>query len=219
MPHPPQATTSDFDASSRPWYRFFANCGIWQVRCFGGSRELKEVAKGWLQPSCDRVVNTVPYCSRLMPKNRCQTRIMAESALLLQAAATLAMVGLIWFVQVVHYPLFSRVGGNEFSAYERAHQALTSVVVIPLMLVEALTATLLLWIRPEGVAILPAIVGIVLVAVVWASTFFWQVPAHAKLEASFNESTHRWLVRSNWVRTAGWTGRGMLVCWMISRCL
>ncbi|MFY0528690.1 hypothetical protein ACN28I_37835 [Archangium gephyra] len=31
--------------------------------------------------------------------------------LLAHAAATLFMVGLIWFVQVVHYPLFSRVVG------------------------------------------------------------------------------------------------------------
>ena len=30
--------------------------------------------------------------------------------LLLHAAATLFMTGLIWFVQVVHYPLFARVG-------------------------------------------------------------------------------------------------------------
>ena len=92
--------------------------------------------------------------------------------LLLQAAATLAMVGLIWFVQVVHYPLFGQVGRDEFAAYGRAHQALTSLVVIPLMLVEAFTAALLLWIRPEGVTVLAAIVGAVLFAVVWASTFF-----------------------------------------------
>lgn len=31
--------------------------------------------------------------------------------LLVHAAATWAMVGLVWFVQVVHYPLFAQVGG------------------------------------------------------------------------------------------------------------
>jgi hypothetical protein len=36
-------------------------------------------------------------------------------------AATAAMVGLIWFVQVVHYPLFASVGADEFVAYENAH--------------------------------------------------------------------------------------------------
>lgn len=140
---------------------------------------------------------------------------MAELALLLQAAATLPLVGLIWFVQVVHYPLFGQVGREQFPAYERAHQALTSVVVAPLMLVEAFTVALFIWVRPQGVTILPAIVGAALLAAIWASTFFWQVPAHVKLERSFNAATHQWLVRSNWLRTAGWTARGLLVCWMV----
>ncbi len=30
--------------------------------------------------------------------------------LILHAGATLYMAGVIWFVQIVHYPLFSRVG-------------------------------------------------------------------------------------------------------------
>ncbi len=38
--------------------------------------------------------------------------------------ATLYMTGLIWFVQIVHYPLFARVGNAEFSAYEQRHTAL-----------------------------------------------------------------------------------------------
>ena len=38
----------------------------------------------------------------------------AEFIVLLQLASTLAMVGLIWFVQVVHYPLFEKVGAGGF---------------------------------------------------------------------------------------------------------
>jgi hypothetical protein len=34
--------------------------------------------------------------------------------LLANAAATFFMVGVIWFVQVVHYPLFARVGTLDF---------------------------------------------------------------------------------------------------------
>ena len=62
---------------------------------------------------------------------------MAELILLLQAAATLPMVGLIWFVQIVHYPLFGEVGHDRFADYERNHQNRTTLVVAPLMLVEA----------------------------------------------------------------------------------
>ena len=142
---------------------------------------------------------------------------MAELILLLQAATTLAMVGLIWFVQIVHYPLFGQIGHDRFAEYEQQHQSRTTLVVAPLMLVEASTALLLIWIRPEGVAIWAAIVGATLLVLIWASTFFWQVPTHAKLEDSFNERAHSWLVRSNWVRTVGWSARGLLVCGMISQ--
>ena len=64
--------------------------------------------------------------------------------LLLQVAATLALVGLIWFVQVVHYPLFAKVGSSSFADYEQSHQRRTTLVVAPLMLVEAATAIALL---------------------------------------------------------------------------
>ena len=141
---------------------------------------------------------------------------MAETLLLLQAAATLAMAGLIWFVQIVHYPLFVQVGQDRFASYERLHQFRTTLVVAPLMLVEATTAVLLLWIRPDGLTLGVAVFGALLVGMIWASTILWQVPAHSQLEAAFDPAAHRWLVRSNWVRTAAWTARGILVCWMIS---
>ena len=42
--------------------------------------------------------------------------------LVVHLAATAAMCGLIWFVQVVHYPLFAGVGDDGFTAYEQRHQ-------------------------------------------------------------------------------------------------
>lgn len=56
--------------------------------------------------------------------------------LLAHVAATLFMVGVIWFVQVVHYPLFPRVGPEKFSLYLEAHSRLTTYVVGSPMLVE-----------------------------------------------------------------------------------
>ena len=61
----------------------------------------------------------------------------------IHAAATLYMTGLIWFVQVVHYPLMARVGGGGFAAYEAAHTNRTAWVVGPAMLAEAGTAVAL----------------------------------------------------------------------------
>jgi len=131
-----------------------------------------------------------------------------------QLISTLAMVGLIWFVQVVHYPLFGIVGVGSFHDYQQAHQQRTGLVVAPLMLTEAVTSLTLLWLRPAAIPMEAAIGGVLLVAMVWVSTFFWQVPFHKRLSKSFDAATHRQLVKSNWVRTAAWSIRGVLICWM-----
>ena len=51
--------------------------------------------------------------------------------MLANLGATLFMVGVIWFVQVVHYLLFSLVGGEGFALYSEAHSRLTTYVVGP----------------------------------------------------------------------------------------
>lgn len=141
---------------------------------------------------------------------------MIEFLVVTHAAATLIMVGVIWFVQIVHYPLMARVCASEFAAYEHEHQNRTTFVVAPTMLIEALTAAMLLVVvLPGSGRILPAI-GITLLAVIWLSTFLVQVPLHARLAGGFEAGAHRKLVWSNWLRTAAWTGRGILACVMLS---
>ena len=111
------------------------------------------------------------------------------------------MVGLIWMVQIVHYPLFAKVGKDRFVGYHRRHQALTTLVVGPAMLIEAFSSVLLIWYPPPGVEYRMIIAGIALVLVIWASTAFIQVPCHGKLSSGFDSAIHHRLVTSNWIRT------------------
>ncbi len=136
--------------------------------------------------------------------------------LLAHLAATLFMVGVVWFVQVVHYPLFAQTGAADFTAYERRHVSLTTRVVAPPMLVEALTAVLLLRFRPAGMSNVQCGLGLALLAVVWLSTWLVQVPSHELLSRGFEPEAHRRLVAFNGVRTAAWTLRGGLVLWAAS---
>ena len=65
---------------------------------------------------------------------------MPESQLILiHLAWTLILVGIIWFVQVVHYPLMNEVGPENFVRYSEKHQQRTSWVVIGPMALEALS--------------------------------------------------------------------------------
>ena len=132
-----------------------------------------------------------------------------ESALLIaQLASTLPLVGLIWTIQVVHYPLFGLVGEDSQADYQKAHMRRITWIVAPLMLVE-LTCAGLLWVLEPGDPW--AIAGAVLVGIIWASTAVIQVPCHDRLVRGFDRQVHRRLVDTNWVRTIAWTLRGGVV--------
>ncbi len=128
--------------------------------------------------------------------------------------ATLTMFGVIWVVQLVHYPLFSGVGVEGFTAYEAAHQTRITWIVFPAMAVELGTAAALVWLRPEAVPPWMVWLGFALVGVVWLSTAFVQVPLHTTLAGGFDGDAHARLVASNWIRTAAWSLRAGLVLWM-----
>ncbi len=140
------------------------------------------------------------------------TEAWPPALLIVHAAATWWMAGLIWFVQVVHYPLMAEVGADRFPAYERNHTRRTTLVVAPAMLIEASCAAALVMLQPRSVL---AITGAVIAALLWLSTFAVQVPLHARLERGFDAAAHRRLVRSNWLRTAAWTVRGGIACMML----
>ena len=50
-------------------------------------------------------------------------------------------------------------------------------------------------------------VSLGVLGIIWLSTFALQAPAHRRLLAGFDEGVHRRLVRTNWIRTAGWLAR------------
>ena len=113
------------------------------------------------------------------------------------------MTGVIWVVQVVHYPLFSMVGAEQWPAYEAAHRRRITVVVGLPMLLAPIVAGALLAARPGPLAAinLALTVGLLLVTVVVFG------PLHARLESSFSSSAHRRLLRLNAARTEAWTAQ------------
>lgn len=130
------------------------------------------------------------------------------------AAVTWALTGLIWFVQVVHYPLFAAVGPVAFPGYHAAHTRLTTLVVAPLMLAEAALAFWLVAGRADpGWA---AWAGGALVVVVWLATFGLSVPRHNWLAVhGADADVIRTLASTNWLRTMAWTARAVLAWWML----
>lgn len=141
---------------------------------------------------------------------------MTRLLILTHVAATLFLVGLIWTIQVVHYPLFAKVGSESYTAYQAGHQWRITVVVLPVMLVELVTAGLLLWLRPAVIPVWMVWTGVLLVGAIWLSTAMVQAPLHGLLDRGFDQTAWARLVATNWFRTIAWTVRGGLAVWMVA---
>ena len=120
--------------------------------------------------------------------------------------ATWFMVGVIWFVQVVHYPLMKQVGVEGYVDYQTEHMRRTTWVVGPGMVLEVVTGV---WLLVVGSSLL-VWTGMGLLLLIWVSTVFLQVPRHNRLLVQFDKEQHRILVQTNWIRTVAWTVRGLL---------
>ncbi len=110
-----------------------------------------------------------------------------------------------------------KAGSEGFALCSKAHSPLTAYVVGPPMPLEAATAILLVFDRPEGVPFAAALAGLALVVLIWLSTALLQAPRHRALGRRFDEGTWFGLILSNWVRTVAWSARGLLILWMAAR--
>lgn len=139
-----------------------------------------------------------------------------SAVLLVCAASTLFMVGVAWFVQVVHYPLFEMVGGEGFAAFHDAHSRRTGYVVALPMLLELLSSLVLVTDPPAGATWL-AIAGALLAIAIWASTLALLAPHHGRIgrEGPSIGNLAR-LVRLSWPRTLLWSAHGVVVVAMLA---
>jgi hypothetical protein len=80
---------------------------------------------------------------------------MAPWTFLITLALTLYMVGMIWSMQALEYPLFAYVRPAEFPAYHARHdRALPLLVILPSLLA-LLSAVLVIWSLPADVPLCP----------------------------------------------------------------
>ena len=124
-------------------------------------------------------------------------------------------LGQIWFVQVVVYPLFAKVGEREYVDYHRFYTSRIPLVVILPGFASFLLPIPLAFFGPDvpfwmtAANILTGIVGLLV-------TVLLEIPRHGRLEGSGkNEVTIAELIRYNWPRTASITAQAAVTLAML----
>jgi len=132
---------------------------------------------------------------------------MPTIAFLAALVSTGFMTGVIWFVQVVHYPLFAKIAHADFPAYESRNTFITTFVVLPPMALEAIATLALIVLKPSWIPAWTLWAGAALLIAAWLSTMLLQAPMHGKLTEAWDAETAQRLITTNWIRTVAWTLR------------
>jgi hypothetical protein len=140
---------------------------------------------------------------------------MNDLIFVIHISATIFLIGLIWTIQIVHYPLFKRVGTDGYATYQTEHMSRITYVVAPIMFIELATAIYLALFSIAEINPNYFRFGLALVLLNWISTLLVQSPIHGKLALNYDEALIKKLVITNWLRTIFWTLRGGLILWII----
>lgn len=141
---------------------------------------------------------------------------LPEEIIKLSLASSGFMAGLVWYVQLVHYPSFHFLTDRMY-AFHKQHVKRTGWIVMPVMLIELGTSALLLYLLPVDWL---NVTQFGMVVILWISTFLIQVPLHNKIGAADSieeiEETINTLIQTNWLRTLLWSGRAalLLIFWV-----
>ena len=117
--------------------------------------------------------------------------------------STSVMVGVIWVIQLLHYPAFHFISDQKYIEFQHFHMQRISFIVVPVMLIELASALLLAYFFESSLTI----ILLALVLGIWAITFIFFTNMHQKLTNGYNQSIVDRLVKINWSRTTLWSLR------------
>tara|TARA_B100000886_G_C20065830_1_gene343691 strand:+ start:19 stop:426 length:408 start_codon:yes stop_codon:yes gene_type:complete len=129
--------------------------------------------------------------------------------LIIHLIATSVMVGVIWIIQLVHYPSFHFIEQNQYTSFQRFHMSRISYVVIPAMLTELFTLIFIIISIDQVDPIILA--SALLLIVIWLMTAVFFSGVHQKLTLGYDQTVVEKLVKLNWGRTLLWTLRLLIV--------
>ena len=126
-----------------------------------------------------------------------------ELLLKVNLLSTSVMVGVIWVIQLLHYPSFHFINDQKYIEFQHFHMQRISFIVIPVMLIELASALSLAYFFRFSLTI----ILLALLLGIWAITFIFFTNMHQKLTNGYDPIIVDKLVKINWSRTALWSLR------------
>ena len=111
------------------------------------------------------------------------------------------LVGVILLTQFVSYPLFKKIN-HDFEYFHSDYTNRMVYLVAPIMIIELIIVTLILFNNPSNNLI---IIITVITILIWVSTFFVQVPIHNKIGYKKDIRKINKLIKSNLLRAILWS--------------
>lgn len=120
------------------------------------------------------------------------------------------LVSLVFMTQFITYPTLLNIDKDKFSDYHRKYVNNISFIVAPVMLIELLTLFLIAYFSKDFLIIK----SLILLLVIWLTTFFIMIPSHNRISKSFNIKEIKSLINYNWIRTILWSFKLLVIIFL-----
>ena len=115
--------------------------------------------------------------------------------------STSLMVGIIWVIQLLHYPTFHFIEQSDYVEFQHFHMQRISFIVVPVMIIELLSGFMLVYYFRSNLLIL----CLIILLVIWSITFVFFTKLHQSLLGGYDKIIVDKLVQINWSRTVLWS--------------
>ena len=124
--------------------------------------------------------------------------------------STSLMVGIIWVIQLLHYPTFHFIKESNYVEFQHFHMQRISFIVVPAMILELLSAIMLVYYIRSNLLT----VCLIILLVIWLITFVFFTKLHQSLLGGYDKIIVDKLVQINWSRTVLWSLRLIILIYI-----
>lgn len=132
---------------------------------------------------------------------------------LIQVVFSLYLLGAIWFIQIVHYPLFIYLKFDSTHNPFSFQHSRSGIALMIAMILELISALILLFIPYPN--FLNVLILFIFSVLTWITTLTIQIPSQNLLKNERNENVIFRLIWTNWLRTALWTLKAIYIFFLL----